>query len=123
MHNGYYGGEAFEYSIDSAIRGYHVYKNIWTPEIGEGLQLSQENGNEADQFAVATYKEEAVVGHVPREISRICWYFLEHDGEILCEVNGNKRRSPLAQGGLEIPCKLTFIGKPKLIKKLKKLLK
>ncbi len=119
----YYGGEAFEYSIDSAIRGYHVYKNIWIPEIGEGLQLSQENGNEADQFAGATYKEEAVVGHVPREISRICWYFLEHDGEILCEVNGNKQRSPLAQGGLEIPCKLTFIGKPKLIKKLKKLLK
>ena len=71
----------------------------------------------------ATYKEEAVEGHVPTKVSRICLYFLEHDGEILCEVNGNKQRSPLAQGGLEIPCKLTFIGKPKLIKKLKKLLK
>jgi len=40
-------------------------------------------------------------------------FFLQHDGEILCEVLGNKRRSPLTQGGLEIPCKYTFIGKKK----------
>ena len=26
------------------------------------------------------------VGHVPREIARIYWYFLEHDGEIVWSV-------------------------------------
>ena len=28
-----------------------------------------------------------IVGHVPKEISRTCWFFLQHDGEIKCEVN------------------------------------
>ena len=88
--------------------------------------MTQENGNAADLYAVAACKEDTtsssaltIVGHVPREISGICWYFLQHDGEILCKVTENKRRSPLAQGGLD---KLIFIGKPKHIKKLKKLL-
>ena len=89
--------------------------------------------NSEDQFAVAVYKEvttgpgvtsaRTVIGHLPREISRLCWYFLEYDGEILCTItNCSKRRSPLEQGGLEIPCRLKFIGKKKHIKKLKKLL-
>ena len=28
-------------TVDSVVRGHHVYKEIWTPEIGE-LQLEQE---------------------------------------------------------------------------------
>ena len=122
---------AFEYTLDSAIRGFHVYKNVWTPVLNEQLRTAQEHGNAQDLFAVAVCKEDTTstgisgdlkVGHVPRVIARICWYFLEHDGEIVCTVTGTRRRSPLAQGGLEIPCKLKFIGKPKQIKKLKKLL-
>lgn len=119
-------GGAFEYTLDSAIRGFHVYQSIWIPVLNEQLKTCQEHGNAEDLFAVAVWKEDTTgdlkVGHVPREIARICWYFLEHDGEIVCTVTGNRRRSPLVQGGLEIPCKLKFIGKRKHIKKLKKLL-
>ena len=115
--------DAFEYTMDSAIRGFHVYKSIWTPILNEQLRPFQEHGNAEDLFAVAVCTSgDLKVGHVPREIARICWYFLEHDGEIVCTVTGTRRRSPLAQGGLEIPCKLKFIGKRKHIKKLKKLL-
>ena len=56
-------------------------------------------GNTEDRHAVAIIKEfssgEMIVGHVPRDISRICWYFLQNDGEITCEVTGNRRHSDL----------------------------
>ena len=48
--------------------------------------------------------ESLTVGHIPREISRLCWYFLNNDGKITYEVTGNRRHSPLIQGGLEILC-------------------
>ena len=121
----------FEHSIDSAVRGFHVYKDLWSPSIHEQLRTTQELGNPEDQYAVAVVKDDdssssttgtITVGHVPKEISRTCWFFLQHDEQILCEVLGNKRRSPLSQGGLEIPCKYTFIGK-KQLKKLNMLLK
>ena len=80
-----------------------------------------------DLHAVAVVKttssDDQTVGHVPRNISRLCWYFLENDGEITCEITGARQRSSLPQGGLEVPCKYKFIGKKKHIKKLRKLLK
>ena len=118
---------AVEHIIDSSVRGFYVYKNIWTPTVTEQLKTRQEPANAEDRFAVAVYKDDPIpgqiVGHVPKERNRICWYFLQHDGEIACDVTGPKRRSPLAEGGLEIPCKYNFVGKKKYIKKLKELLK
>ena len=40
-------------TVDSFIRGYHVYKDIWVPIIGEVLFCEQEPGNEEDRFAVS----------------------------------------------------------------------
>ena len=40
-------------TVDSVIRGYHVYRDIWVPIIGEILFCEQEPGNEEDRFAVA----------------------------------------------------------------------
>ena len=116
-------GCAFEHTIDSALRGFHVYQDIWRPVVNEQLKTIQEHGNIEDQFSVAVYKEVnpgpgVTFGHLPHEISRLCWYFLEHDGEILCTItNDSKRRSPLEQGGLEIPCQPKFVGKMKHINK------
>ena len=45
----------------SVIRGHHVYKSVWTPEVGE--ELSTEDGNEHDKYAVAVIKDGYVVGH------------------------------------------------------------
>ena len=120
---------AFEHVIESAVRGFHVYKDTWTPVLHEDLRTRQELGNTEDRYAVAVVKEAPLssdgitVGHVPREISRTCWFFLQHDGEIRCTITGSKRRSTLSQGGLEIPCQYKFIGKKRHIKKLKALLK
>ena len=38
----------------SVIRGHHVYKSVWTPEVGEELSLVTEDGNEHDKYAVAS---------------------------------------------------------------------
>ena len=41
-------------TVNSIIRDYHVYKDIWVPIIGEILFCEQEPGrNEKDRFAVA----------------------------------------------------------------------
>ena len=38
---------------ESVIHGYHVFKEIWTPQLGEILVVSQETGNTHDRRAVA----------------------------------------------------------------------
>ena len=65
-------------------------------------------------------KDEQTVGHMPREHSRLSWYFLKHGGQIICEVTG--RRSSTPGKGLEVPCLHTFKDKPALIKILIKVL-
>lgn len=48
------------------------------------------------------------MGHVPREISRYCHFFITHGGKITATVaSTQKRRSPIEQGGLEIPLVVT----------------
>ena len=78
-----------------------------------------ERGNVHDRFSVAVRKERLTVGHLPRELSKFCWFFIRRSGTITCRVTGRRRRSRLDQGGMEIPCDLTFEGAPKLVKKLK----
>ena len=38
--------------IESSIRGYHVYRSIWTPVINEMLVCEREQHNIHDPFAV-----------------------------------------------------------------------
>ena len=50
-----------------------------------------------------------MVGDVPRRISSICSIYLRHSGTINCTVDGSPLySSDIPQGGLEIPCILTF---------------
>ena len=109
-----------EFIIDSAIRGFHVYKFLWMPEIGEELSTVRKTANMHDHFAVTIRK---TIGHVPAEISKVCWFFLRRGGTIKCRVSTHGlRHSPLEQGGLEVPCELIFVADDlKLLKKLKKI--
>ena len=108
------------YRMESCIRGFHIYKEVWTPFIGERLGCVRERSNREDPFAVAMKRGNEVVGHVPRTISCVCTLFLRQRGSISCEVTGSRRRSvDLPQGGLELPCILTFSGPEELVDKLK----
>ena len=108
--------DSSEFTFPSTIRGFHVYRRSWIPHIGQQLQAEKERNNPADRFAVAVIKvgedgSRSVVGHIPRELSRLLSHFLAHGGDISCEVTGRRQRSPLAQGGLDIPCYVTLRGK------------
>ena len=49
---------SFTFSIDSMIRGYHVYKDIWTdPDYDEELECVREPGNSSDPLAVAVKRD------------------------------------------------------------------
>ena len=67
---------AGEATVESCVRGFHVYQDVWVPVIGETLPCRRETDNSEDRYAVAYYKSEEVVGHVPRKISRLCTAFL-----------------------------------------------
>ena len=100
-----------EYVAESVVRGHHVYKDRWTPRLGETLQCLREEENTTDHFAVAVYKYLNIVGHVPRAISTLCSVFLRRGGSIRCVISGNRQYShDLPQGGLEGPCKLYFVS-------------
>ena len=47
-------------------------------------------------------------GHLPREYSRIVWYFLARGGSISVESSSHRWQCKQLCGGLEIPCWVTF---------------
>ena len=115
---------AISFEYDSVIRGYHIYKEIWEASHGETFDCVRETGNRFDPFAVAVIRDGEIIGHVPKLISAAASLFLRHSGSIKCKVTGSRQYSrDLPQGGLEIPCQLTFEGSEKYIGKVKKLLK
>ena len=89
--------DSAEFTFLSAIRGFHVYRQVWTPHLGQRLSGCREHGNVEDRFAVAVIERGGtdIVGHLPREMSRVLWYFLVHGGVINCEVTERRQRSPL----------------------------
>lgn len=99
--------DKYQYEIQSAVRGFHIYKDGWEPEIGEQLVTERETNNEMDKHAVAVLKNGHIVGHLPREKAKIFWFFLKRHGIISVTVT-DKRRVSKPAGGLEVPCKLTF---------------
>ena len=112
-------------SIPSCVRGYHIYNDIWKPNIGDELECKRDPSNIIDRYAVSVLNcdrenRERIVGHLPRKISHVCSLFLRRGCSIKLQITGKRRySSDLEQGGLEIPCLLMFEGADKDISKLK----
>ena len=107
------GKQKFE--IACASRGFHVYREIWNPKTGQKLQVNQEINNIHDPFAISLgaklngkLTSNEIVGHIPREISRFCHFFINYGGKLEAHVTCAKYRpSPIPSGGLEIPILLS----------------
>ena len=56
-----------ESQIDMYVEGHHVYKDIWTPEIGVSLDVQIELNNPLDKYSVCIRKSGKVVGHLRNE--------------------------------------------------------
>ena len=99
---------SFEFT--AAVPDYHVYQKIWQPELTETLVCIHQRQNEFNAFSVKTVRaiDNATVGHLPREISRSTKYLLDRGATVKAVITCSYyRRSPLFQGGLEIPCLVT----------------
>ena len=53
-----------EVSVESCIRGFHIYQDVWTPVVGEVLGCRREMTNTEfeDRYAVAVYKSHQRLG-------------------------------------------------------------
>ena len=52
-------------TVESVVRGHHVFKEVWDPRIGDQFCLQIEEFNRYDCYAVAIVVDEKTVGHVP----------------------------------------------------------
>ena len=105
-----------QYDLDSFVRGYHAYMDIWKPKVGdENFCLKSENENQHDKFAVAIVLEERIVGHVPKNLRKIFHQFMKIPNcTIGCKVTG-KRVNRGAGYDLEIPVQYRFIAAEKAV--------
>ena len=109
-----------EFETSSYIRGYHVYQDRWVPIIGERLECTRQPENPRDRYAIAVCKGAEIVGHVPRYISTLCSLFIRRGGTLYAIVLGGRQYSrDLVQGGMEVSCRLHFVGNGGELKKVK----
>ena len=84
-----------KFTFDSAVQGYHLYKNVWKPAIGEKLHAEQEPDNAVDKLAMKVVKKQQNSRpfslRVPANL---------HMAERCVEVSGC--------GGMELLCMLVF---------------
>ena len=58
-------------AMERVVRGHHVFRATWTPWTGQMLQVHAEA---QDRYAVAILIDDAIIGHVPCEFTRITWH-------------------------------------------------
>ena len=70
---------SISFGFTAATWGYHVYQNIWQPELNETLVCIHERRNEFDAFSVKTVRaaDNATVWHLPKELSQQTKYFFD----------------------------------------------
>ena len=95
--------------FSAAVRGFHVYRDVWNPHENEELVCLFEANNLFDMFAIRTCKDcEKIIGHLPKEISRPTKYLIDRGAKITAKLSSiHYRRLPLFQGGLEITFEVT----------------
>ena len=105
------------HSFTAAVRGFHYNRRFWRPKENEKLDCLHEPGNAFDRFAIKTVTEKGeIVGHLPKEISRVTKYLLGRGLTMHCKLSSRHyRRSPLVQGGLEIQCEVVLISRETML--------
>lgn len=70
-------------ALKTIVRGYHLYKQVWSTTVGQVLPCKRERGNVRDLYSVAIVHGNI---HAPRAIPAVCLLFLRgfgwHRGEL-----------------------------------------
>ena len=104
--------------IDTYVKRYHVYKNIWKPTVNEELETEMEPGNVMDKYAVCIKMNTSIVEHLPlgknRKFAKMVFYFLRADQDAECEVVITGKEVNLGDGDrMQVSCKLKISGPKK----------
>ena len=103
--------DVFKYfQFSAAVRGFHYYRKSWLPGAAQTLNCFHEEGNTFERFAIKVCEKDKneLVGHPPMEISRVTKFLLDRGANVSAKLTSTHyRRSPLVQGGIEIPCVVT----------------
>ena len=71
------------FEMVSYVKGYHMYKTLWNPLIGEFLIYEREPNNPMDKHEVCVKKETKIVGHLllgqSGKLRKTIFYFLTAD--------------------------------------------
>ena len=91
------------------IKGYHVYKSVWTPTLQEQVYGEIEPHNLVDKYAVTVKKVEKVVGHLPLggngKFAKTILYFLRAEPYGKCNITVTGKAVNLGYGdGMQVPC-------------------
>ena len=101
-----------EFTVECCVRGHHVYQKEWEAEIGSKLTAQYETRPGAlvqDKYAIALKQKDVIVGHIPKFLSKITYFYLKHGGDLLVEIIGKRRYSRyLPQGKMELPVLYVF---------------
>ena len=117
--------DTVSFNLDSFIKGYHVYQEVWSPELHEMLSAVQEPRNIVDKYAVSVQRDGEVVGHLMKgkscRFAKTIFYFLSADKKNDCTVVVTGKAINRGDGeGMQVPCTLDFKGHRKWIDILKK---
>ena len=87
------------WEVASYVKGYHVYKRVWTPISNEVLQTRREPENPTDKYAVCILKDGKVVGHLKKgsngRFAKTIFYFLRSDTYAKCCVKEYRKAGKL----------------------------
>ena len=114
-----------EISHETQIKGHHVYKDIWAPELGEHLEVQCEPENPVDKYAVCLKTSNGtIVGHLKKgksgRFAKTIFYYLRSHPQANCITKVTGTRFNLFDGkGLQVPRILQFTGEWKFISVLK----
>ena len=67
---------AMAYSLTTAVRGYHIYREFWIANLGQVLPCAREESDPHNPFAVAVHDRPNIVGHMPINFSAFCALFI-----------------------------------------------
>ena len=106
--------------IDTYVKRYHVYKNMWKPTVNEDLETEMEPTNVMDKYAVCVKKNTSIVGHLPLgkngKFAKMILYFLRADQDAKCKVVITGKEVSLGDGDrMQVPCKLKISGPRKIV--------
>jgi len=73
-----------QFVVKCTVRSHHVYKRIWSPCVGEPFETFCKEDNEHDKYTVAVHLNNSLplVGHILREITHTCQFFIKQLGEV-----------------------------------------